>query len=839
MKHKLANVLTLGEIQGEGEWLMLTPDMLGRHAFIAGGIGGGKTSLSLLIMRQLIPLGYGFSAISPHADLRTKLLHWCDVYKVPAERIVDCTPDVACCPSLDPFANMPGGLNSLQEETWLQAQCRRFMSAMLSNVPLADQEVMNQLNAWLMNSLYMCGKRVDGEYLGVDKALMLFDLDHPDHEPAMRRLLPHAPDYMRADWNVYRETKNVTQRRAMVQSTVNRYRRTTHCNPLVTQTFARRANAIKDTEIITGNKVQIVCVPETTDFPREAGNLIGRMRLSSLIAAVKQVAEKIPEHLRPYHFLIIDEAENFICEDLRTAFQELRKFHMPVIIIVQDISCLVKGEMDLIPKVAGQCGLQTTFQQQDRDSLDYLADNFSAPFIDHTMLKAYQQFAVGHEIIQTQSVSFNSSRGISVGEAHAMTQTHSVTRQNSVTRSTQQNVTLALSSSHSEGRSEGESAGGSAGLSKADTWNKGTGTSRQVTDSRAQALSQQQAQAVGVTETTTRTESNAVSHQEASNFSNTKSSQISTSNSNGTTETAATSETEGKNESTGRSGPLLGLNPSISKNVGETSSKTTNESRGSTSSTTTGSAEGRSSTEGGSVSDGTTNTVANGASHGASKTETTSQGVTNTVGQAVSEGVKTQESVGGSTTQSQQKTWTANKGRSSTDTNGVTRTAGASIGNSSGESSGESNGQSIGHTDNRSESQSSGVAVSFNQVPLPLTEIIEVETGRQVVSVQDQIARFKTCIARLPDRVMLVKVRGMDRPFLLKVHHVADPYDQKKLFVCDAWRAIKLKQYVAKIRKAHPWYFLPSLDEEPAPAPTPKERKDRRKHPELEESPLL
>ena len=141
-----------------------------------------------------------------------------------------------------------------------------------------------------------------------------------------------------------------------------------------------------------------------------------------------------------------------------------------------------------------------------------------------------------------------------------------------------------------------------------------------------------------------------------------------------------------------------------------------------------------------------------------------------------------------------------------------------------------------GHPDTRTNSQSNGVAVSFNQVPLAITQIIEHPTGSLVVSVADQVSKFKTCIASLPDRMMLVKVRGMNRPFLLRSHNVQDPYEQKKLFVCDAWRAVKFKQYVAKIRKAHPWYFLPSLEEVPTPTPAPT--KDGRKKRKLEESPM-
>ena len=249
MKHNLPKNFTLGEIQGE-DWLQLKMEHLSRHICVWGSTGVGKTMIALAFMQQLVSQGIGFTFITPHPDGREKLLHWANLSNVGPERIVDCTPVTKCCVSLDPFANMPKNLNRLQEETRLQAECKRVMSAILSNVPLADQEVMNQLNTWMMNSLYLCGKRVNGDYLGLQKALMLFDVDHPEFEPTMNRLLPVIPDYMRADWNVYRGTKNVNQRRVMGSSTINRYRRSIFANPIITGMFAKRANAINDEEVI-------------------------------------------------------------------------------------------------------------------------------------------------------------------------------------------------------------------------------------------------------------------------------------------------------------------------------------------------------------------------------------------------------------------------------------------------------------------------------------------------------------------------------------------------------------------------------------------------------------
>lgn len=121
---------------------------------------------------------------------------------------------------------------------------------------------------------------------------------------------------------------------------------------------------------------------------------------------------------------------------------------------------------------------------------------------------------------------------------------------------------------------------------------------------------------------------------------------------------------------------------------------------------------------------------------------------------------------------------------------------------------------------------------------MPIVTTIEVPTGKLEEAVQDQIYSFVRCIATLPDRTVLMKVNGMSKPFILRVHDLEDPYLQLGLLRCPEWREFELRRYIAQVRKAHPYYFLPSMDAVPADLPVIVQKskpKARPRHPELVE----
>ena len=815
-------VVSLGLMLQINEWLRLDMKMLSRHICIFGGTGGGKTSAALHLMQQLTGYGVGYTFVTPHPDGRKRLLEHCIANNIPPDRIVDLEITPECCASIDPFANRPENAN---EETWLRARVGLLVGAFLRNVPKAEQEVMNRLKRWLKNVLYCCGKRVDGEYVGIGKALVLLDPDHPEFDGIMDRLWLHLPDFIRSDFRMLQGIKSPERRQQLVESTINRLREVVFDSPLVTQMLSKSDHAVDFEQVILQSMTLLVAVPESDDLSRDQGNVVAGIVISLMMGAARRIGSRVPEHLRVFHMLIIDEAENFIGTDLQTGFQELRKFRMIIVIIVQEMTGLLKGEMDLLPKVISQCGIQMTFQQQDPDALEYLGKAFAYCCLRIKPLMMLQVLPGGHRIIQLEGYSFSATGGVSVTQAHSRTQSRSVSDTQTDGESASRSISRALSETSSNGGSEGEN--------EASNWSVGCGTTRNETESRslshgknrtrsvsdARSLQQTQSTTEGESEQDTRSESEAASSTTTSSSGSSSARNESHTQSDSHTRGLARSEAlhgdhnRGENRSDNR-GHTNGH--SAGNSTSQTS--TTGESRGNTKTHAASTSRGHSKSVSAGRSEGETHTVA--ASEGESEQETTAR--------SGGSGASESQSLGGSKGRNTGRNWTDSSGR--TVTNGETASQSAS------RARGQTEGTAEGRTDGQSTSQSSGVTYSISQTALPIQTLIQVPSGKLEEAVSDQVYGFVDQIASLQDRIVLMKVKGMRQPFILRVHNLEDPYKRRGLLRCAAWRELELKKYVAAIRKASPHYFLPSFDMGAADAPviveTPKP-KARPRHPEL------
>ena len=702
-------VITLGLVPEEKQWFLLDLDQLSRHVFIAGGTGGGKTTLLLLIMRQLAAQGVGFTYVTPHPDGREKFLQWAALNGIGPARLVDVHASPECAVSIDPSAHPPKHCNPLQSEAWLNSTVDRVVSAILRNVPKAEQEVMNRLKRWLKNVLYCCGRDVEGQHLGLDKALVLLDPGHPDFDYYMGRLWDYLPDEIRADFRNLSETKNARQREQWVESTINRLRELLS-SPLVRQMFGQRSPALDDEAIILNDMIQTVSVPESEYLSRDQGNVIAGLRISSMNAAARRIGNRLPEHERHYHFVLIDEAENFLGEDLKTGFQELRKFKMPLVVVFQDISCMLKGDSDYMSKIASQCGVQISFQQQDPDSLEYLSKAFAYPFLNMTERYQLQVLPAGFTLFQGQSVTIAESGGMSVTQAQSMTRTRSVTDQEHEGTSFNRSLSRALSSTHSEGTSEGSSEG--------TNWSLGRSDSRTATDSLSQARGTSRSRSASDAQSTQQSESttDGESEQESLSVSASKSSQKSSSRSFGTSHGESSGHSDSRSSGQSRGEVVGGDHRTDNRSEGRGYVNTFSRTEGSSESTTAGSSEGESKSAGLSLSQGRSKSSTAGTSRGQTHTEGTTDGEseTQTAGTSVGTGSSASASVGGSSG--------TNSGRNSSDSRGQTRTDGESTGSSSGRSSGRSEGLSDGRTDGVSSTHSRSVSVGFSQTPIARAE---------------------------------------------------------------------------------------------------------------------
>lgn len=163
-------------------------------------------------------------------------------------------------------------------------------------------------------------------------------------------------------------------------------------------------------------------------------------------------------------------------------------------------------------------------------------------------------------------------------------------------------------------------------------------------------------------------------------------------------------------------------------------------------------------------------------------------------------------------TRSRARTWSDTKGETDSFAAGKTR----SVSDATGGSEGYSNAESFGNAD----AEGGSVGMSYNEAWRARHKITEKFSGKLVKSVQDQLYAIMNDMASLPDRMVLVKCKGMQSPFLLRVHEVRDAYEEKRIRekkrvpYSPSWRASDLRVLFERIQAAHGFYFVPQADAE-------------------------
>ncbi|HEX3152342.1 MAG TPA: DUF87 domain-containing protein [Gemmataceae bacterium] len=718
--------------------LRLNEEHLARHLFVAGGTGGGKSVFTRILCRHLAAQGRGFTVIDPHGttvrgiaqDLAVRgtdpsLVHWLH-------------PTARSCFSLDIFAAAPKGVTQFEYECWLTATIDRAFSAFERNVALTDQEMMKRLKRWFRNIGYVCGFDVDGRHAGMDKALAMIDPDNPVFEEVLGRVGPRifsdlGREIMR-DFGNLRATKNARQREQWVESLINLL--VTVLKPLMRAVFGQNAPSISQREVILNRHMQLVNM-KAPNFSREQGNVLGGTLINFLIHTAETIADERAEEDRVPHYLIIEEAENYIGQDLSDGLGELRKCKLSIVLVFQNLGCLRRGNIDLVSKVVSQCGLQITFQQGDPEDIEFFGKSYGYGTLDFTPFKDKRIVPAGYDYVLLPSISKGSTQSVT----DASTETHTKARSRAAGMTESQTINSAVSAALSFSHTEAKALGRSFTKSNAEGigFNRSEGGSESQTNTNTNATGQTHSDTTNAARGLTGSAGEAVKNFDYANRTRTANAGWSDTHgkgsSDGTMQTATQGQSKGK---------------TVQHNEGRTVTLTDTEGRG--------------------VSRVTTKSDAVGLMFGASK------------------GIGT----GKARMQSEAEA----------------------------ESKATAKSHSIGTTD----SVNTGLSVA----PLAKHEVEIYDTANLKRSVPDQLAEFMKIVASLPDRVVFVKCKGMDRPFLLRVHDLTDPYDDavaagKMEFVplTRAWRDRELDLYIARVVAAHPYNFVPSQVPFDVPAALP------------------
>ena len=482
MNPSAARFVVPGRILAEGgRSLRLTPHHMARHMFVAGGSGGGKTKLLELLCRHLVNCGVGFTFVDPHGQGADAVMRYLAVKKVDAARVHYLKPGLDTCFSFDPFARPPARVGTQKYESWLIATIDRITEAFLRNVALADQEMMKRLKRWLGNVLYVAGVDVGGKHLGLADARVMTRPQSDEFRLVLAKV-GHAlhPD-VRRDFEELAELKSGTTRNQLLESTMNLLRDELF-SPVIEAVFSQGAPSIDMRAAVLGSHYQLINLQKTGDFSRKHRTILGGILINFLIHEAETIADEREEEDRVPHVLIIDEAENFIGEDIRMGFAELRKFRLGLCLAFQDLGCLKKGDLDLVGKVISQCGLQMTFQQGNPEDTEYLGKAFGYGNLDFTPLMSDTVLPDGYDWVDTESVAEGENATHTEARSSSTARTEGTSRSRTTSESIQESVSRALSASHTEGQSASRTEGRGYSWSRSDTESGSTTRSAQVSD---------------------------------------------------------------------------------------------------------------------------------------------------------------------------------------------------------------------------------------------------------------------------------------------------------------------------------------------------------------------
>jgi TraM recognition site of TraD and TraG len=464
-------LLSPGKILAEGsKCLRLTAGHWSKHVFIAGGSGNGKSKLLELICRQLLDQGQGFTFIDPDGDTGKAVAAYAAAAGIDPLDIIHFKPDADLCIALDLLDGAPecdGPNKGLKLGAWIDSTADRIIRALLRNSSQADQDMMRRLKHRLRTLIWVCAVRVNGKHLGLSDMRALVDPRREEFGQIIDRV---GPELLRLKPEVFYElqelrgTKSDTLRNQWMESTVNLLDDV--LGILLQLIFGQHAPSLDLKEVIRQRKLLIVDLSETDDLSRGQANAIGGMLISFLI----NTARKTPEKDRTPHYLILDEAENFIGEDLRMAFAQMRKFKMPVCIAFQDLSCLKKGDLDLKERVIDNCAVWFVFQQTDPENVEYLGKALKYGSLDLTPLIQDTVLPDGYEWVDTQSLSIGLGTSDSTSETESASLTRSQTRQKHTAESIQVGVNVSLSDTTTESENQTNSRGGADGESGGTTF---------------------------------------------------------------------------------------------------------------------------------------------------------------------------------------------------------------------------------------------------------------------------------------------------------------------------------------------------------------------------------
>lgn len=463
------------DFTADGFPFAVTQAQLSQHQIVLGTTGSGKSKYLELLVRHLFDHLQGVTIIDPHGDTVDAVLEYvAAAWRKTGddsllERVHYLQPSFETVFQLDPFAFPDDGLTAEQrpfaEAAWLHATADRIVDSLLRDYTKADIDIMTRLLRWLRNLMIGVGIHAGTDtHLSLADVLVLLDIKHPRHRQVLAALRPHLPPEVAADFQTLHSLKRPKERDEYTESTANRLR--SFLSPLVQALFIGKAPSINLKEILQKRQMLLINLRETDFLSARQGRVIAGL----LIQQLKSLCARLPEVERTPHYLIIDEAAEYLAEDMETILTQARKWGLRLCLAGQSLRTFRRGEVDLFEVTEDNCNLFVSFRQRAVSTVDRLGRFFARPNRILEERLDVRDRPDGYDFIELEAR--NRSKAIQTGQSNSSAKSESESKGN--LRSTMS--TTANTMHRSEAVGSQESINRSTGTSITSSNNMGQGS---------------------------------------------------------------------------------------------------------------------------------------------------------------------------------------------------------------------------------------------------------------------------------------------------------------------------------------------------------------------------
>lgn len=363
----------------------------GRHLYIIGQTGVGKSGLLELLTISDIYSPYGFAVIDPHGDYALNILS-----RIPAER----AKDVMYFNPAD--TEFPIAFNPMEV---LDPKLKTHTASELIGV------LKRMFESW--------GPRL--EY--ILRYCLLALLDYPDatmlditrmltDRKFRAQVLKYVNDpVVRAFWNVEFTSWNDRFAAEAVAPVLNKVGAFT-ANPLVRNIIGQPKSSFNIRQIMDERKILIVNLSRGL-IGEDNASLLGSLLVTKIQLAAMSRAD-IPASERTPFYLYVDEFQNFATDSFATILSEARKYGLSLTVANQYIAQMSMGVKDA---VFGNVGSIVAFRMSADDART-MTKYFEPKFTDYDLIHMHNRHFVISMTIEGEKVPAFSAVTLNLPEQH-------------------------------------------------------------------------------------------------------------------------------------------------------------------------------------------------------------------------------------------------------------------------------------------------------------------------------------------------------------------------------------------------------------------------------------